>query len=256
MSLAKRETTVPPALRHALAAVGLGLLFGYLGPFGSYPAFGTAARYVFWLGLVLFGYFCALGAGALLRGAALPSPFRIAAMALTSAIPVTFVTAWAISQVQPGRVIGALALPGLFLAVASVQLVLSLAADGTRVENRENPALAEPPRRLAFLSRLPVHLGTDLIAIEAQDHYLRVHTRLGSALILCRLGDALQELEGIEGQRVHRSWWVAHDGVLGLGGDSGRKTLILRNGLNVPVSRTYLADVRARHRPMAGSVAA
>ena len=37
--------------------------------------------------------------------------------------------------------------------------------------------------------------------MEAEDHYLRLHTSKGQDLILMRLSDAIAELEGIEGAR-------------------------------------------------------
>ena len=51
------------------------------------------------------------------------------------------------------------------------------------------------------------------IALQGEDHYVRIHTALGSELVLMRLGDAIQELDGLEGERVHRSWWVARRAV-------------------------------------------
>ncbi|MFX8624480.1 LytTR family DNA-binding domain-containing protein, partial [Acinetobacter baumannii] len=73
------------------------------------------------------------------------------------------------------------------------------------------PAGAPPPR---FLERLPLKLrGAEIYAVEAEDHYLRLHTSRGSDLILMRLSDAIVELEGLEGARTHRSWWVAKGAV-------------------------------------------
>src|SRR5690606_15189181 len=67
----------------------------------------------------------------------------------------------------------------------------------------------DPPR---FLTRLPHRLkGAAIRAVEAEDHYLRVHTDQGSDLILMRLSDAVKELEGLDGAQTHRSWWVARD---------------------------------------------
>ena len=75
-----------------------------------------------------------------------------------------------------------------------------------------------------------------LHAVKAQDHYLRLHTSRGSDLILMRLVDALDELEGLAGARTHRSWWVARE--------SGRIILQLEDGVQAPVSRTYLPSLR------------
>jgi hypothetical protein len=105
-------------------------------------------------------------------------------------------------------------------------------------------AAGGPPAK--FLERLPANLeGADLWAVEAQDHYLRLHTSKGRALILLRLADAVAELEGIEGARTHRSWWVARAAVSEAVRGDGRATLTLVDGGEAPVSRAYAAALRA-----------
>ena len=81
-------------------------------------------------------------------------------------------------------------------------------------------------------------------AIEAEDHYLRLHTSKGRDLILLRLADAIDELDGIEGAQVHRSWWVARDAITDAKRGDGRATLTLKDGCEVPVSRTYAKIIR------------
>jgi hypothetical protein len=96
-----------------------------------------------------------------------------------------------------------------------------------------------------FLGRFPAKLkGATLLAVEAEDHYLRLHTDRGSDLILMRLADAIGELEGIEGARTHRSWWVAKAQIMAAERGDGRATLTLKDGTKVPVSRSYAAGLR------------
>jgi hypothetical protein len=96
-----------------------------------------------------------------------------------------------------------------------------------------------------FLDRLPASLyGADLIAIEAQDHYLKVYSSRGNEMILLRLADALDELHGIEGARVHRSWWVARNSLVSADRGNGKATLTLKGDLKVPVSRSYARALR------------
>jgi DNA-binding LytR/AlgR family response regulator len=98
-----------------------------------------------------------------------------------------------------------------------------------------------------FLERLPLKLrGADVWAVEAEDHYLRLHTSKGQDLILMRLADAVSELEGIEGAQVHRSWWVARDAIADAKRGDGRATLTLKDGAEAPVSRTYARLLRER----------
>jgi hypothetical protein len=101
---------------------------------------------------------------------------------------------------------------------------------------------APPPR---FLARLPSKLaGATLWAVEAEDHYLRLHTSKGQDLILMRLADALAELDGLQGARTHRSWWVARAAVRQVERADGRATLTLEGGLQVPVSRGHIKILR------------
>ena len=249
MSPAKREQTFA-LLRHALGAVSIGILAGFLGPFGTTQALTTIERYGFWVGLILLGYAESPSLGsdiaAAPRLAALASPAQAALIALLSAVPMTFATAWALTQVQPERIVDAARLPALFLAVASVRAgaddrTIRHAPGGhghLRADDAEAPAL--------HAAHSPPSRTQRLIAIEGHDHYLRVHTALGSDLILCRLADALNELVDADGMQVHRSWWVATKAVVGLDREAGRTLVLLDNGLRVPVSRSHLAAVRSR----------
>jgi hypothetical protein len=114
----------------------------------------------------------------------------------------------------------------------------------------EGPAGPDPcrPRRRGparFPDRLPMKLrGAAIRAVQAEDHYLRIHTDRGSDLILMRLADALEELEGLEGAQTHRSWWVAREAVRDVARGDGRATLSLDGGLTAPVSRRYARALR------------
>lgn len=106
-------------------------------------------------------------------------------------------------------------------------------------------ALVPAPPPTKFLERLPLKLrGAEVWAVEAEDHYLRLHTSKGQDLILLRLADAVDELAGIEGAQVHRSWWVARDAIADARKGDGRATLVLKDGSEVPVSRTYARIIR------------
>jgi DNA-binding LytR/AlgR family response regulator len=110
-----------------------------------------------------------------------------------------------------------------------------------------SPAAPTPAGAPKFLERLPPKLrGGELWAVEAEDHYLRLHTSLGADLILMRFSDALQELEGLEGAQVHRSWWVARDAIVEARRADGRALLRLKGGAQAPVSRTFARDLRSR----------
>lgn len=96
-----------------------------------------------------------------------------------------------------------------------------------------------------LLSRLPRRIGTDIVAISAELHYLRVYTRGGEALILMSFGRAVEALSVIPGQAIHRSHWIALAHVVALESDGDRVICRLDTGLDLPVSRTYRARLRA-----------
>lgn len=128
------------------------------------------------------------------------------------------------------------------LVVTVAMILLNVLIQKKPEETHAAPTGAAPP---PFLERLPLRLrGADLYAVEAEDHYLRLHTSKGQELILMRLSDAVAELEGIEGARTHRSWWVAKEAVTGARRGDGRATLSLKGGAEAPVSRAYAGALR------------
>jgi hypothetical protein len=108
----------------------------------------------------------------------------------------------------------------------------------------QNPAPSPPPPPNPLLDQLPADLGSAIIALEMEDHYLRVHTLLGSALVLMRLRDGIALLGDLEGMQVHRSWWVARTAVEEVVRDGRNIRLKLPRGLEAPVARANVAALR------------
>jgi len=117
-------------------------------------------------------------------------------------------------------------------------------ASGTP-ESTLAPSVAElessQPR---LVERLPAALGSDVVALEMEDHYVRVHTALGSELVLLRLRDAIAELDGIDGHQVHRSWWVARGAVEDVVRDGRNIRLKLARDIEAPVARAQVSELR------------
>lgn len=118
------------------------------------------------------------------------------------------------------------------------------AEEGSATEAGEvgAPQTATPFPRL--VGRLPPQLRSDLIAISVEDHYVRVFTRVGNALLLMRLSDAIAETEPLDGVQIHRSWWVARSAIKHLRRHGRTGTVVLDTGLTVPVARRRLAELR------------
>ena len=96
----------------------------------------------------------------------------------------------------------------------------------------------------ALLKLLPDRLGTDLVYIKSEDHYLEVHTTVGSSLVKMRFSEAVAEL-GERGIQVHRSYWVATSHVTRSVRSGKRTVLRLTGDHKVPVSVTHMPAVRA-----------
>jgi DNA-binding LytR/AlgR family response regulator len=258
MQFTQRQRPFRWRWRPFVAALVVGLLLGLAGPFGSYPAYPTATRYAFWLGLTAAGVVAAVAADAVLPRLR-SGLIRIGAVALVSALPMTFVVAWTMSLVQPGRFFTPQQLPALFACVAAVQLLVVYATTATSPTVDEAEAACRAPALpvseeetipaafpSALLSRLPPGIGRDIIALETEDHYLRVHAAGGSALILMRMADAVALLDPRLGAQVHRRWWVAEAAVEGVRTEGQKLSLCLIDKSLVPVGRTFSAAARAR----------
>ncbi|MEP0391039.1 MAG: LytTR family DNA-binding domain-containing protein [Erythrobacter sp.] len=114
------------------------------------------------------------------------------------------------------------------------------ATPGSTDESVTKAAAANP-----LIDALPPVLGSDVIALEMEDHYVRVHTALGSELVLMRLRDAMVHVADIEGRQVHRSWWVARLAVEDVRREGRNVRLVLPGDLEAPVSRAQVAELKA-----------
>ncbi len=259
------QTASHPVLRQVLIdlsiMVVLGVLLAVMGPFGSFQM-PLPVRLLYWVGLALVGYACYRPIGELVTRLGLrldlPEwPLWIAACLLAS-VPVTLAVFFA------GQLPGPFALPSFDLFARNYPYVLVIGSGVTvlfhQIEHRKaapaaddrplpppaEPQVETPPASdVRFLDRLPAHLGSDLLALEMEDHYVRAHTALGSELILLRMRDAVAELGGADGAQVHRSWWVARDAVEDVKRDGRNVRLVLPGGLEAPVSRTRVAELKA-----------
>ena len=116
---------------------------------------------------------------------------------------------------------------------------------GAETGSQSGEAAAGRPGRPAFLERIPAGVAlADVIAVRAEQHYIRVLTASKAFMVLHRFGDALHELEGSEGLQVHRSWWVRKSAVTRLRQNAKKICLVLASGEEIPVSGPYQVVVR------------
>ncbi|HEX8191598.1 MAG TPA: LytTR family DNA-binding domain-containing protein [Allosphingosinicella sp.] len=234
-----------------IAAIGLAL--AALGPFGSYAVpFGTRAAW--WIGFILAGY--AIFRPLLVVAGWLDERLRIGRFAAQllvlaiGAVPLSLLIDLFLDRMLAP---GTSRFPLLYGQVLGIGIVVGFLMDrllGTPASTSPPAEAAAPsPLRLRFLARLPPTIGPRLLCLSMEDHYVRAHGDLGSALILMRLRDAIAELDGLPGLQVHRSWWVAADAVERVERDGARLRLRLANGLLVPVARSQEGAVKAQNWP-------
>jgi len=223
------------------------------GAFGASVApFST--RFVFWAALLAVGTAANQGARAycLSRANLIRRPILITlglALGLSAVLTPLIVTMvrWVFGRLGGGwssvlYIFGTSVMISIAMSALHILAARRSATDPAPIQTHAAPQGAPPSR---FLDRFPARLrGAALYAVEAEDHYLRLHTSRGSDLILMRLSDAIAELEGLEGARTHRSWWVARDAVQSADRSEARISLRLPDGLIAPVSRTYGKDLR------------
>jgi len=235
-------------LRGLGVAVAAGAFLTISGAFGTGDV-PILKRSLYWALMMGLGY----GWGAFIArryfgtGRRSGNPWRDVLVAgVVMSAPFTIVV-WAVTRYLLGSDMPVYTIPILFGPVLLVSLVITainMLIETRRVATAVTHATPEPPK---FLERLPPKLrGAEIWAIEAEDHYLRLHTSKGQDLILMRLADAVSELEGIEGLQVHRSWWVARDAIVDAKRGDGRATLTLKDGAEAPVSRTYAGLLREK----------
>lgn len=140
-----------------------------------------------------------------------------------------------------------LPIAGSVLVVNTAVVILAWLLRATLADKLAAPIPTAPEAAPSEIrARLSPRLArARLIAVQAEDHYLRVHTEAGSDLILMKFGDALAALSDHDGLQVHRSWWVTRRSVEAVRWKKGRGALTLEGGLEAPVSETFAAAVRA-----------
>lgn len=249
---------------------GLTMLFvallSFLSPFGTYR-FEPIERIGYWTVQMTAWVIFSLATMALvvrlrrLREAS-PTMRKIAATAL-AALPQLGVTGtsnhvlhgWQPLPTEVIELFFSISLIGgayIFLAervLAALQIAPALpvqsAIPGPDNDNGPAMPLAIPSDPL-LLDRLPPHLRSDILCLQVEDHYVRVHGAEASAMVLIRFSDAMRGLDHVAGTQVHRSWWVANDAVRALRRSGRTAQLILSNDMTVPVSQPYVADAVAR----------
>ena len=216
-----------------------GIILGLIGPFGSYVGMTLPER---------IGHFVLCVT--LIGGCSLIVSYGVARRFFQGYWPLWAALCVDLGLTLPGAAIvyGSLSLfaPDVVANVQPVGLIwqnllltlifrgISLALSWRRI--REGGQVEATPQAVseapALHARLPRGLRSQpVLALSSEDHYLRVHTPKGEALILMTMAEAVAQLP--HGFQIHRSHWVADTAIK----DAGADKVELVTGLSLPLSR-------------------
>ncbi len=237
-------------------STAVGLALGVIGPFGSYLSGTLPVRTAYWM--------VCLWAGWLAFGVSLPILTRWAkrrrvpvwvwappAIAVLTLLPAGLSRALAVWLWPVVRGVGWLEWYGQGLVISTLAALGMMWAIHSRDGVAPGPDTSSADPR----DRLPPRLGRTVLCLQMEDHYVRVHTPLGSALVLMSLSQAMAGLKDVEGVQTHRSWWVARASIAGVVEDGRKLRLRLTDGLEAPVSRARVGLLREQGWLAAASTA-
>lgn len=239
------------------AWVFLTVLMALTGPFGSYQEVPLVKRLLFWLVVTALAIVLAVVVRVVVY-----SRFGLSGLwpagAATAGV-VTAILTWPLHALMRRDVgIYPLLPPAPHeLALFIFCLTLGFCAIRHAIDQRPllptvSPLLepgaanAGPDALPSLVGRLAPELRGPVRRVSGRDHYVDILTDKGTCSVLMRFSDAMAELDGIDGEQVHRSHWVATHAVTGAVREGGRVFLHLTGDERVPVSRTYLARVERR----------
>jgi hypothetical protein len=219
---------------------------GALGPYRTLDV-PPVLRTTYWLLATIGSGLAGIAVDSALRSRVPGFWVRVAVVALAMTPPVTLyiyaLNAWLLDLPRRWWLLPQLAWQVLVVAL----LLMALRALAWRriVETRTIVVPPLPEADRAFRLRLSAkRRAARLIAVEAEDHYVQVHTDAGSELVSMRFSEAIAELAQAYGYRLHRSWWVAADAIEAVRWKRGTGEARLAGGMMAPVSRRYAAALK------------
>ncbi|MDR6129054.1 hypothetical protein QE361_003491 [Sphingomonas sp. SORGH_AS802] len=236
---------VPPLARWIALTVVAGTLLAVLGPFGSYMNGGAMRLLAYWIGAMLLGLVLYGSAYRMAGIWTVPGSWRwwltLVVAALVASVPETLATRAAAFRIWPELSNVYLPLPLWFAQTATIGLIATMGIGFFRRRPVSAPidASAAPP----VIEPVVTPLGGDVLALQMEDHYVRIHRPAGTELILMPLGRAIKAVQ-VQGLRTHRSWWVASHAVERVEGNARSMRLILSNGAVAPVARSAVIHLR------------
>lgn len=240
----ERVTRVQRAAAELALMAAIGVFMGAIGPYDT-DGLPLLPRYVYWAICMVGGMLIGIAIDESLgrRFAPLWQRLAFTSVAMTPFVTLLVEVTGHLIGHQPLTVDHWLAnLWNVFIISLPVMTVRAWAwrKPMAVIETRTIIEAPLPEAEAAFRRRLSAkRRAAALLAVEAYDHYLRVHTDAGTELITMRFADAMAELAAAHGFQTHRSWWVAADAIDTVRWRRGGGEALLKDGTAAPVSRTY-----------------
>ncbi|WDR07120.1 LytTR family DNA-binding domain-containing protein [Devosia rhodophyticola] len=231
-----------------IVLLGLAMVFGLSGPFGTFDALEPLPRLLYWAVVVLSTYAIGTATANLVKFGLTPTGMNPWILALVEGfvggVPVALCVLGINLVVMGDLGINPWHLLAYCMIICAGAIIITRLVERARVPVAQTAA-APAPQPPAILQRLPLPQRGKLQQISVADHYVEITTDKGHGLVLMRLGDAIGETGAVEGLQIHRSHWVALDAVVRCIRVDGKPMVEMVNGTRLPISRSFLPAVKA-----------
>lgn len=241
------------------AMLAVACVIGFLGPFGTYLDGSFVERVNQWWLLLMGAYLlirpCIALLGRLAELTQLPLRATVTGGVVALSAPLAFI--WrsvgqnayrelhGYAELVPFSLLCALTVLSVAWWAANFDRQLSAQAEASASKRHSHDlaanssetgqnATSDYPKLYA---RLSAGFSGPVVALQSEDHYVRVHGPRGSELVLMRLREAIAEMASEPGDQVHRSWWIARAGISRVERSGRSWSIHLINGETAPVSR-------------------
>ena len=243
------QNAFPPSKTYAswglrlLLVGGAAIAFALLGPFGTYDAMTLSARFFYWFVLLAAADACIRFAHRIVERFGWVTGY--AGRLGQSAFCFTAIfspLAWGLSGFFDDSILdwpGFILFAGNIGALSATFAVLTFFFWGPKED-------ASIVARARLYDRLPSTTTASIMRLTVVDHYVDVYLDDGTQhRVLMRLTDAIREMDGAPEFCTHRSHWVSATHIRRAIKQRNREFVVLNDGTQVPVSKTYREDVLA-----------
>lgn len=230
-----------------LTVVGVALFFAIISPYNAVTYLSFPVRWLYWVVTIGTSWLMSMMCFAYLVPRRIAPGVAIAVGSL-AAMPAIFVIIYLV-QIVIGFPVDPSFIPTLLasiwlicIAVSWLYFVVSLGESKAQPVEVRGVESGVPPlnRQLPATFR-----DAEIVAIQADDHYVQIHTNKGVHMHYMRLRDAIELMSGTPGVRVHRSWWVNESAISRVRREGGNWRLDTEYASDISVSRSGLAQLKA-----------